>query len=100
MGCRFSGFFVDTDDLDLVEAVQTSWSIVTARRIHTPFSGFGFAFPDHEGSATDEEAEVILEAQYVAHDALPQIVSFRQLASLKVLNRNRSIRLLQLQLSL
>ena len=71
MGYRFSGFFIDQDDPQLVDRIRTRWPLLHAQPIHSPFLGYGFAFPDHERCLSDEEAEAILEQRDSASDELP-----------------------------
>ncbi len=72
MGYRFSGFFIDQSNPEIVVAIKARWALITARPIVSPFSGYGFAFPDHANCTSDEQAELICEAVYDACQELPK----------------------------
>jgi hypothetical protein len=71
LGYRFTGFFIDRNDTELVAGIQSRWPLLETQPIYNPFRGFGFCFPDYNRCRTDEEAEAILEQSYAAENDLP-----------------------------
>ncbi len=73
MGYRFSGFFIDQSNPEIIESIQTRWLLIKARPIYSPFSGYGFAFPDHVRCTSDEGAELISEEVFTVFKELPAL---------------------------
>jgi hypothetical protein len=72
VGYRFSGFFINESDPELVQAIRTRWPLVQAQPVRSPFIGYGFVFPNHERCTSDQQAEPILEQRFSAFDELPE----------------------------
>ena len=70
MGYRFQGFFSDGDEAAMAAALDR-WPFCSAKRIATPFHGFGLRAPGPNREAeSDEEYERLLELPFAVERGL------------------------------